>query len=446
MNQNIEKLYKIAQKTERKIIGLMSGTSMDGLDVALCSFKGSGGETEVKLLNFETVSYSNEVKDEIRKVFAKKEIDFEQLCLLNPWIGNLHGQIVNDCLKKWNIPNAEIDIIASHGQTVFHAPKILHKKEKFPNATLQIGDGDHVAATTNIITLSDFRQKHCAAGGEGAPLAVYGDYLIFSKKGEDRILLNIGGIANFTYLAGNLDANAVFATDTGTGNTLIDRFMLKFFDKPYDEDAKVARSGKINEELLKYLKKDDFFKKPFPKTTGPELFSLEYVINAQKHSDTTHIPPQDLITTLTRFSAETIAEAILSFQSAVGSQQSAVFNSQSVVGNSHTTDSEMEMETEDCRLQTEDCQLPTAYCGLKTANYIYTSGGGMHNPLLMDYLKELLPNFEFLQTDQVGISGDAKEAVLFATLANEALCGGKTDFGVRKGVPSVSMGKISFPK
>jgi anhydro-N-acetylmuramic acid kinase len=437
MNENIEKLYKIAQKTERKIIGLMSGTSMDGLDVALCSFKGSGGETEVKLLNFETVSFSDDIKDEIRKVFAKKEIDFEQLCMLNPWIGNLHGQIVNNCLDKWGISNDEIDIIASHGQTVFHAPKILHKKEKFPNATLQIGDGDHIAATTDIITLSDFRQKHCAAGGEGAPLAVYGDYLIFSKKGEDRILLNMGGIANFTYLSGDLDANEVFATDTGTGNTLIDRFMHKFFDKPYDEDAKIARSGKVNEELLKYLKKDDFFTKPFPKTTGPELFSLDYVIKAQKRSDTTRITPEDLMATLTRFSAETIAEAVSSWQSAVGSRQSAVSNPQSAVGSPQSTVQSF---------HTTDFELPTADCQLPTASYIYTSGGGMHNPLLMDYLKELLPNFEFLRTDELGISGDAKEAVLFATLANEALCGGKTDFGSRRGVPSVSMGKVSFPR
>ncbi|MFN3849065.1 MAG: anhydro-N-acetylmuramic acid kinase [Spirosomataceae bacterium] len=398
MNPNIEKLYKIAQKEERLIIGLMSGTSMDGLDVALCKFRGSGGDTEVELVNFETVSFSNDIKDEVLKVFAKKDIDFQHLCLLNPWLGNLHGRIVNDCLKKWGIDNQAIDIVASHGQTVFHAPKILHKIEKYPNATLQIGDGDHIAATTNIITLSDFRQKHCAAGGEGAPLAVYGDYLIFSKRGENRVLLNMGGIANFTYLSANLDANEVFATDTGPGNTLIDRFMRKFFDKPYDEDAKIARSGKINAELLKYLKKDDFFDKPFPKTTGPELFSLDYVVKAQKRSGTTSIMPEDLLATLTRFSAETIVEAIKQFM-----ESGAEFT-------------------------------------------IYTSGGGMHNPLLMQHLKELLPNYTFYKTDDIGISGDAKEAVLFATLANEALVGGATDFGSRRGVPSVSMGKISFPK
>jgi anhydro-N-acetylmuramic acid kinase len=294
-------------------------------------------------------------------------------------------------------------LIASHGQTVFHAPKILHGLEKFPNATLQIGDGDHIAVKTGIITFSDFRQKHCAAGGEGAPLAVYGDYLIFSKKGEDRILLNMGGIANFTYLAGNLDANEVFATDTGTGNTLIDAYVKKHFNLPYDEDAKIASRGNINQELLKALKDNEFFSKPFPKTTGPELFNLEYLSNAQKQSKTENLSHEDILATLCRFSAETIAEAI-----------------------SHLSKT-----------------IINPFLGV---GGIYGSGGGVHNPLIMSYLRELLPNYVFKKTDELGIEGDAKEAVLFATLANEAVAGGRTDFGSRKGVPSVSMGKISFPE
>lgn len=397
MNQNIQKLYQIAQKEERLIIGLMSGTSMDGLDVALCKFRGSGGDTEIEILNFDTVSFSEDIKDEIRAIFAKRTIDFQQLCLLNPWIANLHGEIVNQCLKNWGITNETVDIVASHGQTVFHAPKILHGIEKFPNATLQIGDGDHLAVKTGIITLSDFRQKHCAAGGEGAPLAVYGDYLIFSKRGENRILLNMGGIANFTYLPANLDANLVFATDTGTGNTMIDAYMKQYFNLPYDKDAEIASKGNVNQALLDALKDNDFFKKGFPKTTGPELFNLGYLENVQKASQTENFSHEDILATLCRFTAETIFDA------------------------------------------------------LNQLNYndsfqIYCSGGGVHNPLIMNYLKELLPNFSFYKTDDLGISGDAKEAVLFATLANEALAGGETDFGSRKGVPSVSMGKVSFPR
>ncbi len=398
MNANIEKLYQIAKKPNRKIIGLMSGTSMDGLDVALCQYEGSGLDTKVQVLKFETVPFDDHIKHEIRKIFAKKEIDFQQLCLLNPWIGNLHGSIVNQCLAKWNINKSEVDCIASHGQTVFHAPKILHQLPDFPNGTLQIGDGDHLAMTTGIITLSDFRQKHCAAGGEGAPLAVYGDYLIFSKPGKDRILLNMGGISNFTFLSGDLDPEKVFATDTGPGNTMIDGLSQRHFDIPFDKDAAIAKKGKISKTLLDALKDHDFFRGPIPKTTGPELFNLHFLEDAMQKSFTTDLSTEDQMATLCRFTAETIAESLNN--------------------------------------------LPDLTLGYD----LFMSGGGMHNPLIVSHLKALLPGVRFFTTDDIGISGDAKEAVLFATLANEALAGGKTDFGTRKGVPSVSMGKVSFPE
>ena len=401
MNKNLKNLYQIAQKPSRKIIGLMSGTSMDGLDVALCEISGAGESTKVKLLNFDTVDYSEEIKTEIRKVFAKQTIDFQHLALLNEWIGVLHADMILACLKRWNIATDEVDLVASHGQTVMHAPKILHQQEKFPNATLQIGDGDHIAVKTGIITLSDFRQKHLAAGGEGAPLAVYGDYFIFGKKGENRIMLNMGGIANFTYLPTTMNPEEVFVTDTGTGNTLIDAFIRHYFpEKAYDKDAEIARQGVVNQLLLNELKSDNFFKTAFPKTTGPELFSIEYVKKAQAKSNTEHISVNDLLATLTRFSAETIAEAV----------NFAINN--------------------------------TSY-NIKDFN-VYMSGGGMHNPLLVSWLKELLP-CNFLKTNDLGISGDAKEAVLFAILANETVSGGGSDFGSRRGIPSVSMGKISFP-
>ena len=401
MNKNLKNLYQIAQKPSRKIIGLMSGTSMDGLDVALCEISGAGESTKVKLLNFDTVDYSEEIKTEIRKVFAKQTIDFQHLALLNEWIGVLHADMILACLKRWNIATDEVDLVASHGQTVMHAPKILHQQEKFPNATLQIGDGDHIAVKTGIITLSDFRQKHLAAGGEGAPLAVYGDYFIFGKKGENRIMLNMGGIANFTYLPTTMNPEEVFVTDTGTGNTLIDAFIRHYFpEKAYDKDAEIARQGVVNQLLLNELKSDNFFKTAFPKTTGPELFSIEYVKKAQAKSNTEHISVNDLLATLTRFSAETIAEAV-------------------------------------------NFTINNASYNIKDFN-VYMSGGGMHNPLLVSWLKELLP-CNFLKTNDLGISGDAKEAVLFAILANETVSGGESDFGSRRGIPSVSMGKISFP-
>ena len=402
MNVNIQKLFVIAQKKTRSIIGLMSGTSLDGLDVAFCKISNSGENTAVELVDFETISYSTEFKDQIRKVFTKKEIVFQDLVLLNEIIGTVHGEMVLECLEKWNITTDEVDVIASHGQTVFHAPKNLHQLEGYPNATLQIGDGDHIAVKTGIITISDFRQKHVAAGGEGAPLAVYGDYFLFGQKDENRIMLNIGGISNFTFLPANRNPSQIIVTDTGTGNTLIDNFVKMYFlEKAFDKDAEIAKKGTVNQGLLLSLKADDFFKNKFPKSTGQELFSVEYVENALKKSNCKNISIEDLLATLTRFTAETIAEAV-------------------------------------------KINMININQNLKEIT-IYASGGGVHNPLLMQWLTELLP-CKFRNINDLGFSGDAKEAVLFAILANETLAGGNSQFDLKNGIPSVSMGKISMPR
>jgi anhydro-N-acetylmuramic acid kinase len=401
MNVNIQKLFVIAQKKTRSIIGLMSGTSLDGLDVAFCKISNSGENTAVELVDFETISYSTEFKDQIRKVFTKKKIVFQDLVLLNEIIGTVHGEMVLECLEKWNITTDEVDVIASHGQTVFHAPKNLHQLEGYPNATLQIGDGDHIAVKTGIITISDFRQKHVAAGGEGAPLAVYGDYFLFGQKDENRIMLNIGGISNFTFLPANRNPSQIIVTDTGTGNTLIDNFVKMYFlEKAFDKDAEIAKKGTVNQGLLLSLKADDFFKNKFPKSTGQELFSVEYVENALKKSNCKNISIEDLLATLTRFTAETIAEAV-------------------------------------------KINMININQNLKEIT-IYASGGGVHNPLLMQWLTELLP-CKFRNINDLGFSGDAKEAVLFAILANETLAGGNSQFDLKNGIPSVSMGKISLP-
>lgn len=376
----------------------MSGTSLDGLDVVLCNIEKSGTNTQVRVEQFATVTYTEDFRDQIRKVFAKKEIDFQHLCVLNPFIGIEHGKMILQCLKSWNVAPGDVDLIASHGQTVYHAPRKQHQLPDFPNATLQIGDGDHIAVHTGIITLSDFRQKHIAAGGEGAPLAVYGDYFLFSKKGENRILLNMGGIANFTILPDPETSNQpVFTTDTGPGNTLIDAFMRKYFNKPYDHDGETAKQGAVNERLLTALKELSFFEAPFPKTTGPEVFSITYVEEAIQRAGLSPLPPADLIATLTRFSADTISDAIKRIVSG------------------------------------------------REAYHIFASGGGAHNPVLMQAIHEQLPDFTLQPPDTLGISGDAKEAVLFAVLANEAVAGTSDTFKSSSGVPLVTMGKISFP-
>lgn len=397
MNTQIEKLYSKAGKSERLIIGLMSGTSMDGLDIALCLVKGSGAETDIRILKFKTGDYTDNFRSKIKAVFSKKEVDLQLVCLMNEHIANTHAGLINEALKEWGYQNEAIDFIASHGQTIFHAPKSLHQLTDYPNGTLQIGDGDHIALKTGIITLSDFRQKHLAAGGEGAPLAVYGDYLIFSKAGEDRVMLNIGGIANFTYLPGSTDASEIFSTDVGPGNTLMDQYMQKYFNQFYDKNAAVALTGESNPGLLSALLNCSFFELDFPKTTGPELFNLEYLTSAQEQSSTTGLSAADIMATLCHFSAETITNAIK-------------------------------------RCFGEDAKAQ-----------VFMSGGGMHNPLLVQLLKIKLPFCNFLTTGDLDIDPDAKEAVLFAVLANETLCGKPINFGDRQGVPSVCMGKISLP-
>jgi anhydro-N-acetylmuramic acid kinase len=305
---------------------------------------------------------------------------------------------INDCLRKWQVDKTDVDLVASHGQSIYHAPATLHSQEKFGNATLQIGDGDHLAVATGIITISDMRQKNIAAGGEGAPLAVYADHLLFSKKGEDRVLLNIGGIANFTYLPGDSNMK-ILCTDVGPGNTMMDTYMQEQFPgKFYDEDGKEAASGIINEALLAALKADAFFDKPLPRSTGPELFNLAYLDAAKQRSKTENITVEDTLATLNRFTAETIASAMVS-----------------------------------CIKHDQQVQ-------------VFTSGGGMHNPVLMQHLKTLLPGFTFNSSETQGVDPDAKEAILFALLANECVSGDVSTFaGMGAGIPAVSMGKISFP-
>jgi anhydro-N-acetylmuramic acid kinase len=398
MHQNIQNLVQVAEKQERLVIGLMSGTSMDGLDIALCTIKGAGKETQFELNAFKTIDYSDAFKEKILSVFSKEMVSLETLTLLNAWLGQQHGKMILSTLASWNIPSSQIDMIASHGQTIYHAPKSLHPNSEYGPATLQIGDGDHIAVTTGILTLSDFRQKHVAAGGEGAPLAVYGDYLLCSHPTENRLLLNMGGIANFTYLAAGCSLDQVFSTDTGTGNTLMDAYTRTHFAPlAYDKGGAIAASGEINSNLLAALKAHSFFALGLPKTIGPELFNLDFLAKAQVASKTENISPQDVMATLNRFSAETIAECI---------------NSSLTPGTNFN---------------------------------MYSSGGGMHNPVLMGHLQSLMPNATLYSSDVLGIHPDAKEAILFALLANEAVAGTPLFAGGHATKIPITMGKFSFP-
>lgn len=221
MNKDIENLYTLAKKESRVILGLMSGTSLDGVDLALCHVKGSGKNTEISILEYETIAYTSLFRDEIKSIFSKEEVSLRRVCLMNSKIATTHAEIINNTLKKWGMSSKQVDLIASHGQTIFHAPRGENQPLEHPNSTLQIGDGDHISVITGIITISDFRQKHIAAGGQGAPLVAYGDYLLFSHSQESRLMLNIGGVSNFTYLPSKETIKNIISTDIGPGNTLM---------------------------------------------------------------------------------------------------------------------------------------------------------------------------------------------------------------------------------
>ena len=392
MNQNLHKLFSIAQKPEKLGIGLMSGTSIDGIDIALCRFTGNGLHTKFDLLHFTTTPYPKHFKHEVQAIFSRRLVDLEKVTLLHAYIGTYHSELVLKALHHWGIAPAAVDFIASHGQTIYHAPKRLHGQAGYPNATLQIGDGDHLAVNTGILTISDFRQKHVAAGGEGAPLALYGDVLLGSKAGEDRILLNIGGIANLTSLPADGDTHKVLCTDIGPGNTLIDAACRQYFGRPFDNDSLIALSGTVNQKLLTALLDHPFFSEKAPKTTGPELFNMAYVEDAQQVSGTQTIQPADLISTLSEFTAKSIADFIAA--------------------------------------------------NLPPGSKIYASGGGAKNHFVINCIRMLLHQDAILDTGKLGIDPDAKEAILFALLGNEALSGEPLKIGSN---PAVLMGKFSFP-
>lgn len=396
MQAQVKKLYEISRKKERMIVGLMSGTSLDGLDVALCKVRGSGLNTTVNLLHFQSLAYTKKFKDEIRKVFAKQDISFLQLCLLNEQIAIVHASMIMRCLSKWKVKNTDVDLIASHGQTVYHAPRIFHKKKQYGNATLQIGDGDHIANRTGIITVSDFRQKHIAAGGEGAPLATYGDTIMFREKGVDVILLNIGGVSNFTFLGAG---KAYYSTDIGPGNNLMDIWVhSNFGNKSFDKNSAIAMKGRVNDEFVAALWREPFLKLPFPKSTGPETFNLAFINSALKKSGADNILVEDVMASLNLFTAQVISRGL---NKAIGSSKSVK---------------------------------------------IYVSGGGWHNPLLMDYIRQFTKCTHIYSSAERGLNPDAKEAVLFALLANETVSGANSIFGKEvQNFPAVSMGKISFP-
>lgn len=400
MSESLFRIATLRNKSPRVILGLMSGTSIDGLDLALCSFSNSGAETRFEILHHTTVSYEQPQRAILQTLATADKVAMEDLCIYHTELSHWHGAIIKACLAEWRFPASDVDAIAWHGQTVRHAPKRIHRRENLPNATFQLGEPDHLAYITGIPVISDFRQKHVAAGGEGAPLAVYGDRILFSEPGEFRILLNIGGIANITVLDGNLrPAHLPQTFDTGPGNTLIDLTVRKHFPPlQFDDNGSLAANGQVHDNLLKALKSHSYFEEPPPKTTGPELLSASFLEKMLSEAGASTIPPEDILATLCQFTAETIADSIHRF-----------------------------------------VQVPSKF-------KVYVSGGGVHNRTLITKLKSSLPHADVLNFETLGVHPDAKEALFFGALANELLAGNRFPVLREDGsFREVHFGKISLP-
>ncbi|WP_210513096.1 anhydro-N-acetylmuramic acid kinase [Natronogracilivirga saccharolytica] len=388
MNPMLNKLREMAESKERRIIGLMSGTSMDGLDIALCRFRGSGAETTFELEHFESVEYPEDVREQLISFAVAESVNPELICIWHTKLAHIHAGYINSMMKKRGLGPADIDLIASHGQTVYHAPRHKHGMEDMPNATWQIVDGDHIAVLTGITTISDFRQRDTARGNEGAPLAAYGDYLLFSHPEKHRVLLNIGGISNFTWLPAGKGAFPPVSYDTGPGNTLIDAATRKHFSgMSYDVGGGLAARGTVHDELLSLLKAHPYFERPAPKTTGFEVFNLNWVEECIEDLGL-ELKAEDLLATLTRLTADTVAGEI---RKAIPDNEKA-----------------------------EVC----------------VSGGGAYNDTLMAMLARALDPVPVRNSEDLGVSPDAKEALFFAALANELVCGEDT---------RLHLGKISLP-
>ena len=385
MNPRLARLAALAAQPSRRILGLMSGTSLDGLDLALCRCHRAGPTLHVELENFATVPYDAELQQRLRAV-SQPTVALEELVVLHAEIARRHAATVLTCLAEWQVAPAQVDVLASHGQTIWHSPRHQRPGSAYPHhATLQLGDGDHLTQLTGIVTVSDFRQRHVAAGFEGAPLAPFADELLFRRPGTERLLLNLGGIANFTWLPA--DGGAALATDTGPANTLLDYVVRRHYPgRSYDAGGQLAAQGRCHAALLAALLAEPFFAAPFPKTTGPELFSPALLAAAQHGTGTERLPAPDLLATLVALSAEGVALAA------------------------------------------------RHYLGPQPAAEVLLSGGGTHNAALRAALAARLPACRLLTTAEAGVPPDAKEALLFAVLANETLAGN----------PALPLGKVSL--
>lgn len=347
-------------------IGLMSGTSLDGVDAALVEIEGYGKDTSVKLKEFITLDMPEVTKQRIKEACDERTSSTPLLCSLNFELGYLFSNAVDKLREKAGVSKSQIAFIASHGQTVYHMP--YAEKGMFAG-TLQIGEPAVIAYEQDTTVVSNFRTMDMAAHGQGAPLVPYSEMLLYGEEGKTIALQNIGGIGNVTVLS----KDEVYAFDTGPGNMMMDELCTRYFDCAYDASGKLAAQGVVNEVLLEELMNHPYMKQKPPKTTGREEFGQFYVQDIiTRHPE---ISPMDLLATFTMFTAKSIC-----------------FHYQRDIIE-HTG------------------KLDRAIFG----------GGGAHNEVLIRHVKEMLPDVEILLQEDLGFSSDAKEAIAFAIMGNETL-------------------------
>ena len=348
-------------------IGIMSGTSLDGIDVAFARFNDS-----VEFVAHNAFPFSSEVRDLLYYIATTREVDLDLFVRSHFLLGKLYADAVNEALKINNFSSKDIRAIGLHGQTVRHLPSPEQTTSNTPTvgATFQLGSGPALAALTGIDTVSDFRSGDVALGGEGAPLVPMFDSIFLGSDDTTRVVLNIGGISNITVIPPKDSTLSVVAYDTGPGNMLIDELSRLYFGKVYDESGNIAANAQINSQLLDELLSNQYFHMPPPKSTGRELFGSEFLTHLTTTIDAGTLSPADAIRTTTELTARTIAKEVLRYSS--------------------------------------NCDL-------------IVSGGGVYNNFLMKRLQELLTGCKILRSDHFGIPSQAKEAIAFAFFAKAFL-------------------------
>lgn len=393
----MKRLFDLFQKETRLVIGLMSGTSIDGIDTALVQITGSGINTKLRQIDSITLPFPEGFKDFVLRNSTTGTSDVADIARLNFLLAQLYAEAVTALCQHARVRKEEIDLIGSHGQTIHHLPQRVKMFGKEVPATLQIGDPSVIAKLAGIITVGDFRVGDVALGGQGAPLVPYFDYILFHSDKVSRALLNIGGIANITFLPKGCQAKDVVAFDTGPGNMVVDQLVKMFYDKDIDENGIIASSGSIKKDMLEYLLMDEFIMSAPPKSTGRERYGKSYVKNILERFG--NYPNEDIAATITELTPAAVRENFKRFLSSKGK-----------------------------------------------LDELYVSGGGAHNRFMMDSLRRHFAGTDVKNAETLGISSDAKEAICFACLANETISGNPTNLPQVTGASKATiLGKICLP-